>query len=151
MTDDLMIPGGFVGVDPGRSSGAIAYVVDHTAWAWPVSKLTDRDIWDVFSKLKDLNVRSAVLEKVHARPGQGVSSMFKFGSSFGELKMGLVASGIRFTQVMPAAWQKELSCRTGGDKNITKTRAQELFPDMKITHAIADALLIAEFARRMNK
>jgi len=39
---------------------------------------------------------------------------------------------------------------TGGDKNVSKRRAQELFPEIKITHAIADALLIAEYARRTN-
>lgn len=143
-------PGGFVGIDPGRSSGAIAYVYDHSAWAWPVSQMTDRDIWLVVRGLKDLEPHSGVLEKVHAFPQQGVSSTFKFGTSFGELKMALIAAGIRFTQITPAQWQKELSCRTGGDKNITKTKAQELFPEVKITHAVADAVLIAEYARRMS-
>ncbi len=40
---------------------------------------------------------------------------------------------------------------TKGDKNVSKRRAQELFPALKVTHAIADALLIAEFARRAGK
>jgi hypothetical protein len=35
-----------------------------------------------------------------------------------------------------------------GDKNVTKAKAQQLFTQLKITHATADALLIAEFARR---
>jgi hypothetical protein len=38
---------------------------------------------------------------------------------------------------------------TKGDKNITKRKAQELFPEIKITHAIADSLLIAEYGRRL--
>jgi hypothetical protein len=38
---------------------------------------------------------------------------------------------------------------TKGDKNITKRKAQELFPEIKITHAIADSLLIAEYGRRV--
>jgi hypothetical protein len=36
-----------------------------------------------------------------------------------------------------------------GDKNVTKRRAQQLFPQLKVTHAIADALLIAEYGRRV--
>jgi hypothetical protein len=37
---------------------------------------------------------------------------------------------------------------TKGDKNVSKRKAQELFPQLKITHATADALLLAEFGRR---
>jgi len=44
-----------------------------------------------------------------------------------------------------------MGCLTKGDKNVSKRRAQELFPALKVTHAIADALLIAEFARRAGK
>jgi hypothetical protein len=43
-----------------------------------------------------------------------------------------------------------MSCLTKGDKNVTKSRAQELFPEVKVTHAIADALLIAEYGRRIR-
>jgi hypothetical protein len=59
--------------------------------------------------------------------------------------MALTAAGIPFTRVRPQIWQKELNCLTGGQKNITKQRAQELFPSIKVTHAIADALLIAKY------
>ena len=47
-------------------------------------------------------------------------------------------------------WQKYLGCLTKGDKNVSKAKAQELFPDLKITHAIADSLLIAEYGRRVR-
>jgi hypothetical protein len=62
--------------------------------------------------------------------------------------MGLTAAGIPFERISPQAWQKSLGCMTGGDKNISKRRAQELFPTMNVTHATADALLIAEYGRR---
>jgi hypothetical protein len=39
---------------------------------------------------------------------------------------------------------------TKGDKNVSKRRAQELFPQLKVTHATADALLIAEYGRRQK-
>jgi hypothetical protein len=42
-------------------------------------------------------------------------------------------------------WQKALGCLTKGDKNITKRKAQEMFPGIKVTHATADSLLIAHY------
>jgi hypothetical protein len=53
-----------------------------------------------------------------------------------------------FEEVSPQKWQKAMGCMTKGDKNVSKAKAQQLFPQLKITHAIADALLIAEYARR---
>lgn len=41
-----------------------------------------------------------------------------------------------------------MGCLTKGDKNISKARAQQLFPTAKITHATADALLLAEWRRK---
>ena len=78
----------------------------------------------------------------------GVKSAFTFGQGLGRLEMALTAAGIPFERDRPQAWQKEMKCMSGGDKNITKRRAQELFPSLKITHANADALLIAEYGRR---
>ena len=90
----------------------------------------------------------ACLEKVHSMPGQGVASSFKFGQGFGHLEMALTAAKIPFTYVTPQKWQKELGCLTNGNKNVSKSRAQQLFPHIKCTHAISDALLIAEYCRR---
>lgn len=83
-------------------------------------------------------------------PGQGVTSMFTFGMGYGALRMAVLASGIPFEGVTPQAWMKGLGCLTGGDKTVTRARAQTLFPELKVTDQIADALLIAEFARRQN-
>lgn len=44
-----------------------------------------------------------------------------------------------------------MGCLTNGDKNITKQRAQQLFPSAKVTHKIADALLLAEYCRRVHR
>jgi Holliday junction resolvasome RuvABC endonuclease subunit len=75
----------------------------------------------------------------------GVVSAFSFGNGFGHLEMALTAAGIPFTRVRPQVWQKALGCLTKGDKNVTKRKAQELFPSIKATHATADALLIAQY------
>jgi len=41
-----------------------------------------------------------------------------------------------------------MGCMTKGDKNVSKRRSQELFPQIKVTHAIADALLIASYGAK---
>jgi hypothetical protein len=75
----------------------------------------------------------------------GVKSAFTFGNGFGHLEMALTAAGIPFERVRPQVWQKALGCLTKGDKNITKRKAQEMFPGIKVTHATADSLLIAHY------
>jgi len=92
-----------------------------------------------------------VLEKVHATPQMGVTSAFSFGGAYRACRMALTASQTPFDEISPFKWQRRLECLSGGDKNVTKARAQQLFPDVKVTHAIADALLLAEWGRREAK
>jgi len=138
-----------IGIDPGRSGG-IACLGPGVQEA-KVYKLDNTDR-DVYEQLKEFVVLAdfAYLEKVHSMPKQGVASTFKFGQSFGFLQGILVASEIPFELVTPQKWQRYLGRRTKRDKNITKARAQELFPDIKCTHAVSDALLIAEYGRRVR-
>ena len=137
----------FLGVDPG-ASGAIGVVdgrgeyVDHIRL-----QETDRDVYLWLSEYKD-RVAHGLLEAVHSMPLQGVSSSFKFGVSYGFCNGILIASEIAFERVTPQKWMKRMRCMTGGDKNVTKTLAQQLWTTVKVTHANADALLIAECCRR---
>lgn len=145
----------FIGIDPGKS-GAIAWV-DSSGEDYGVFTLdaTERDTWE---GLRDLVANAAVpvraaIEQVAARPGQGVSSMFSFGMSFGFLRGCLVASGAPFFEYVPTKWQrtmgltKKYSSKTVR-KNAHKALAQQIFPKANITHKTADALLIAETLRR---
>ena len=140
------------GIDPGQS-GSIACIPNNDpskAWAIKMPE-TLGDLWAHISELSKLEHEAvAYLESVHSMPGQGVSSSFKFGRGFGTLEMALTAAGIRFEYVTPQKWQKALGCLTKGDKNVSKAKAQQLFPHLKITHAIADGLLIAEYCRRAS-
>ncbi len=136
----------YMGVDPGMS-GAVALVSRHAVKAFPFKKLTERDIWETFH---GAGADFALLEQVHSMPKQGVASSFKFGRSYGFLRCCLVASGVPFEEITPVKWQTLMRCRTRGDKNITKARAQQLFPAIKVTHAIADALLLAELCKRIK-
>ena len=145
----------FIGIDPGKS-GAIAAIDEEGRFVSVVKlKETEQDVWTWM--LKELGIgygkpsHFAVLEKVGAMPRQGLSSTFKFGVSYGFCRGILTANRVRFEEVTPAKWQGALGCRTKGDKNITKSKAQQMHPDQKITHANADALLLAEYARRLFK
>ena len=139
----------FVGIDPG-ASGAIAWIPPAgEPNAEPIASMTDRDVLDALRWVRGMwSDARAVLEEVHAMPRQGVSSTFKFGVSFGALRMALVAAALPFDLVAPLKWQTTMRCRSHGDKRVTRARAQELFPSLRVIHATADALLLAEYARR---
>ena len=144
-----------IGVDPGKSGG-IAW---HDGERARVAKMpaTLSDLWmQIESIMVDIppiyrpSETKAYLEQVHSSPQMGVKSSFTFGNGFGHLEMALTAAWIPFVRVSPQKWQGALGCRTGGDKNVSKARAQELFPNLKPTHATADALLIMEYGRRQK-
>lgn len=140
-----------IGLDPGMSGAAVLLRPDGSTDIARFDKLTQADIAETLMEWwnEDPNIAPfAFLEKVHAMPKQGVSSTFKFGMGFGFLIGCLTCTKIPFEFVTPNTWQKALSCQSKGDKNVTKAKAQQLFPQLKIIHAIADALLIAEFGRR---
>lgn len=86
-------------------------------------------------------------------------TMFAFGAIAGQLEMGLVAAGIPFEKVTPQKWVKCLNIPPR-KKTETKTQwknrlkgiAQQMFPSVahRITLAVSDALLMAEYLRRMS-
>jgi hypothetical protein len=146
-----------IGCDPGVNGG-IAWI---TGGKPCVEKMPDtlQDLWGLIQDIRaaaspPLGVGEtnamAYIEQVHSSPQMGVKSAFTFGNGFGHLEMALTAAGIPFTRVRPQVWQKALNCLTGGLKNVTKKRAQELFPTIKCTHAVSDALLLAEYGRRIE-
>lgn len=140
----------FIGVDPG-ASGAIA-VLDKEGVVVDLFKTGESET-DVERKLSCSSGRDgvfALIERVHSMPKQGVASSFKFGQSYGFLRGILTANLIPFEEVQPAKWQQAMGCRTKGDKNVTKQKAGQLFPTVKVAHWNADALLIAEYCRRVR-
>jgi len=137
-----------IGIDPGKNGG-IAWIDDQGRPCAEKMPETIQDLWELIDSIS-LNSGGcrAFIEAVHSSPQMGVTSAFTFGQGFGRLEMALTAARIPFERMSPQKWQKALGCLTKGDKNVSKARAQELFPAMKITHATADALLIAEYGRR---
>lgn len=89
----------------------------------------------------------ALLERVHAMPGQGVTSMFTFGANYGFWRGALQALGIPFREMTPQQWQKGLML--GKLKGPERKRAlcqlaKERYPAAKPTLATADCLLMME-------
>ena len=158
----------YLGIDPGLGGGMAVL----TAGGYPrlVAKIpaTEQDILTILRDVATLPIVAgvadpiseigassspgghvrAILEKVASSPQMGVVSAFTFGKGYGGLRMALAACQIPFDEVAPGVWQRAMQCLTKGDKNVSKRRAQELFPSVKVTHAVADALLLAEFGRR---
>jgi crossover junction endodeoxyribonuclease RuvC len=96
---------------------------------------------------KDIRV---IIEQVSAMPGQGVTSMFNFGQSFGILKGICSAMQLPVYFVRPAKWKKYFNL-INSEKDASRTRAIEIFPyfsgnlSRKKDSNKADAILIASF------
>ena len=96
----------------------------------------------------------AFIEKVHAAPGQGVSSMFAFGRARGVVEGVLAALEIPITYVSPNIWVRSMN--VVGGKDGSRKRAGELFPSQaelfrrKMDDGRADAALIAMWGARQR-
>lgn len=158
--------GMIIGIDPGQT-GAVAaiyptggHVVLVDAPVEMVKKgkgsKTEYLPAEMARIISEFSPSHCYIEKVGAMPGQGVTSMFNFGKGYG-LWIGILAAlGIPYTLVTPQAWKKEIM-QGVGDKDAARGRAQQLFPSMasqlsrKKDIGRADALLIAEYGRRLSK
>ena len=102
---------------------------------------------------KDIKV---IIEQVSAMPGQGVTSMFNFGQSFGILKGICSAMQLPMYFVRPAKWKKYFNL-INSEKDASRTRAIEIFPyfsgqlSRKKDSNKADAILIASFYYETHK
>ena len=97
-----------------------------------------------------------VVEQVSAMPGQGVTSMFNFGQSFGIIKGICSAMQLSLYFVRPAKWKKYFNL-INSEKDASRTRAIEIFPyfsselSKKKDSNKADAILIASFYHETYK
>ena len=104
----------------------------------------------------DLNKSAVVVEQVNAMPGQGVTSMFNFGQSFGILKGICSAMQLPMYFVRPSKWKKYFGL-IKSEKDASRTRAIEMFPyfsshlSKKKDSNKADAILIASFYHETYK
>ena len=107
---------------------------------------------EIFLRIKNLDKKNikVVIEHVSAMPGQGVTSMFNFGQSFGVLKGICSAMQLSMYFVRPAKWKKYYGL-IKTEKDASRTKVIEIFPyissklSKKKDSNKADAILIANF------
>jgi len=107
---------------------------------------------EILKKVNKLEINDirVIVEQVSAMPGQGVTSMFNFGQSFGILKGICSAMQLPIYFVRPAKWKKYFNL-INSEKDASRTRAIEIFPyfssqlSKKKDANKADAILIASF------
>ena len=158
-----------IGVDPGIS-GSICFLLDGKileVLEMPTmaegkknkKQINGSQIFNeinrVINKIQNQEVR-VVIEQVSAMPGQGVTSMFNFGQSFGILKGICSAMKLPMYFVRPAKWKKYFNL-INSEKDASRTKAIEIFPyfsqelSKKKDANKADAILIASFYNETYK
>jgi len=97
------------------------------------------------------------IENVHSMPGQGVVAMFSMGRGLGMYEGVLHALEIPFEYVTPQAWKKLMLSGQNKEKDASVYKAMQLFPSAelktprgRLLDGRAEALLIAEYGRRIN-
>ena len=158
-----------IGIDPGIS-GSICFFEDGKILEvieMPVmtegkknkKQVNGAQIYNEFLKRinkKDDQIIRVVIEQVSAMPGQGVTSMFNFGQSYGILKGICSAMQLPMFFVRPAKWKKYFNL-INSQKDASRTRAIEIFPyfstqlSKKKDSNKADAILIASFYYETHK
>ena len=152
-----------IGIDPGVSGsicffkdGKILDVIDMPTMnegKKNKKQVNGAQIYNEIKKRINNNYGSdvrVIIEHVTAMPGQGVTSMFNFGQSFGILKGICSAMQLSMYFVRPAKWKKYFNL-INSEKDASRTRAIEIFPyfsshlSRKKDSNKADAILIASF------
>ncbi|EMF0895840.1 crossover junction endodeoxyribonuclease RuvC [Enterobacter hormaechei] len=145
-----------LGIDPG-CSGALVLVTEQGGYIdhlpMPTIKVGTKSRVNgaaVAAWVRQYGITHAYLEQVGAMPGQGTASMFTFGHAAGVAEGILQGLNIPYTLVTPQAWKKSAGL-IGNDKDAARSRAIQLYPELRALdakakgQAIADALLIARF------
>jgi crossover junction endodeoxyribonuclease RuvC len=141
----------YMGIDPGQKGG---YAMIDGEW------VTVKP-WDDLNFARDVRQLSgkrvlAAVEKVGAMPGQGVTSMFSFGTSYGFIQGVLTAFEVAYQLVPPRKWKAEFGL-LNTEKQASVDVARRLFPGVSLrptgrcrkdSDGMSDALLLMEYARR---
>ncbi len=151
-----------IGIDPGLTGAIVAILPDgaiefHDMPILEIKKKTQLDyagLAHILRRYADRGESTAAIEMVGAMPGQGVSSMFKFGQVYGAALATLATLQIPYRTVTPPVWKRSFRL-VGCDKDESRSRALEMFPAcvehlrLKKHHGRADALLLAQW-RKIN-
>lgn len=138
-------------IDPGDSGCTCAWVTQHGTWTLDacISHEGCNDPESSLFRYQEAIAQywggcTVVCEKVGPRRGNGASRDWSFANGLGRI-YGVIETLFPWSEwawVTPKTWMTDLDCLTGGDKNVTKDKATALFPEWKVTHRNADAMLI---------
>ena len=158
-----------VGIDPGIagaicffSNGNVIDVIDMPTMAEGKKNKKQVNGRQIFNEIKFVKNKflnediEVVVEQVSAMPGQGVTSMFNFGQSFGVIKGICSAMELPIFYIRPAKWKKHFNL-INSEKDASRTKAIEMFP--KISNKLsrkkdnnkADAILIAQYFENIRE
>ena len=140
----------WIGVDPGKTGAMVLISEDGDTLIHDYSGMVDAHE-TLMAWMTEYSVVGAAVERQHAFPGQGVSSMFSLGENYGAWQQLFVCHAIPLVTVAPKDWQKGL-IPPKSHKDYHLDVARKMFPHaeliLKKHHGRADALLIADWLRR---
>lgn len=140
-----------LGVDPGLS-GAMAFYFPSYPDLITVDDVpvVDGEIngAEIAERIRQMAPNAAIIEQVASRPGQGVSSTFKFGNAFGHVLGVLGAMQVPHHRVSPGKWKKHFGL--SADKEEARALAIRLWPSCaafsrKKDHGRAEAALLCRY------
>ena len=142
----------YIGIDPG-AKGSMCVIGNGKVLFKDFDLKEYSSILKAFLDTDDTELMVAI-EKVHAMPGQGVSSSFSFGQRLGELEGMLTALQIPYELVAPKDWQKACGIPANSDKKGIASVIQKLYPTAELygnkgglRDGRSDALGLAHFIR----
>ena len=141
----------YIGIHPGKSGG-ICFLMDDEIKTFKCPATT-HDMAEELILAKDIRKCTAVVERVHSFPGQGVASTFNFGYNYGVWLGILSALHIPYQLCLPRKWMKfygSMPKEKKDRKNHLKQLAQQMYPDHKVTLYNADAILLANYLKKTD-
>jgi len=156
-----------IGIDPGLSGGIALYDTKYNTWivyVMPVEKKTGIHVAEIHARfcsyIHDWSDTLAVIEKVHAMPGQGVTSMFTFGMGYGKVIGLLETLEIPYLNPTPQQWKKRILEGTTKDKDATIAYVKQRYPAISLLptqrctkphDGMADAICLCEYGMKEVK
>jgi hypothetical protein len=115
-----------IGIDPGSSSGSVAWIIETNAGkiysdCIRFSKATEKEISDKLKQIASYGGKQfCVIEKVWSMPGEGMASSTSFGENIGFIRGTVMCLNIPFDYITSQRWQKDYVTAVQGRKNLNK-------------------------------
>lgn len=148
-------------IDPGMKGGvAMLDTSLNKVLASPMPLIgKELDYKRIHSTITSVTPDVIVIEKVHAMPKQGVTSMFNFGMNYGSLIALSAISSARLVLVTPQMWKKHVLAGTNKDKDAAIQFCTHTYPSIELVQpkcrkphdGVADAICLAHYGAHYIK